>query len=234
MSDENIFADGQTNASGEPVKAAIALPDSVKDLVGPDKKYATPEKALEALVHAQGHISTLESELKALREKDESRAPVDKVYETVQELLKQKTDPSAAPVDEATIVGLIDRQLTANLEIQLAESNKRAVVEALRGKFGDKAQEVYDAKAKELGVGVGFLNDVAKKSPKAALELFGLGAKAPSHVPHSSGTINMGAIDTRPQLPEKPKTVMGGSTQKDLNAMWDYAKAKVMSGQGDT
>lgn len=231
MSDENIFADGTTPPVSEPVKATIALPDSVKDLVGPDKKYATIEKALEALVPAQNHISTLESELKALREKDESRAPVDKVYETVQELLRQKADQPAGAVDEATIVGLIDRQLTASKQADNAEANKRAVVEALRGKFGDKAQEVYNAKANELGVGVGFLNDVAKKSPKAALELFGLGAKAPSMPAHSSGSINLDAINSRPQLPEKPKTVMGGSTTKDVVAMWQYCEQKVKAGE---
>lgn len=229
MSDENLFNTTQTNDGVDPQPQAPVLPDNVKDLVGPGKKYATVEKALEALGHAQDHIARIEAENADIRARAESALSVEQVHETVQELLKKERETRApVSVDEAALSGVLDRALTQREAAKIAKDNANAVVGALSGKFGEKAQEQYELKAKELGLSVADLNELSKKSPKAVLGYFGIADKAPA-VAKSHGSLNTAALNTGAQLPEKPKSPMSGGTTKDVQAMWDYAKKKVLS-----
>lgn len=235
MSDENIFNDDGTTKPpvGEVQPPTVILPDNVKELVGPGKKYATVEKALEALVHSQNHISTLEQEQRLLREKAEKALTTEQVYETMQELLRKERE-TLAPVslDEATLSGVLDRKLEERDTAKVQKANVDAVTSALKEKYGDKAQEVYDAKAKELGVGVGFLNSVSKQSAQAALELFGLKPKAPSGPAHVRGSINTEGFNNVQRAVDKPtKSPMSGASTKELMGAWDYAKHKATNGE---
>lgn len=201
-------------------------------LVGPGKKYATLDKALEALTASQQHIATIEAENRDLRVKADGTVSVEQVHATVQELLAQeRATHMPAVVDEATLSGLLDRKLADTRAQETRKSNQAQVVAALTGKYGDKAEEMFTKKAEELGLSVATLNEIAATSPKAALEYFGA-AKTPVGVSHSSGSINTSAFNTNVQLPEKPKSPMSGGTTKDIHASWEYAKAKVLSGQG--
>lgn len=229
MSEENIFSSAApTNDGGDPAQSPPALPDNVKDLIGPGKKYASVEKALEALGHAQSHIANIEAENKSFREKQAGQLTLEEVNKTVQDLLAaERATHIPAVVDEATLSGLLDRKLAQKTAADLKVANQTSVVEAMRAKYGDKAQEMYETKAKELGVGVAFLNDVSAASPKAALELFGLVPKA-SSVPKSSGSINTDALNQTPAADAPPKSPMFGGTSKDIQASWDYAKQQVL------
>lgn len=227
MTDENLFNPVQTNDGVEPPQAPV-LPDNVKDLVGPGKKYATVEKALEALVHSQDHIARIEAENADIRARAEAALSVEQVHETVQELLKKERETRGpVSVDEAALSGVLDRALTQREQQKIAKENANAVVGALSGKFGEKAQEQYELKAKELGLSVADLNELSKKSPKAVLGYFGISEKAPVVV-RTHGSINTTALNNNSPLPEKPKSPMSGGTTKDIQAMWDYAKKKVI------
>lgn len=232
MSDENIFGnEPPTNGEVVPQPPAVVLPDSAKELVGPGKKYATVEKALEALVHSQEHIARIEAENAEARARADSALSVEQVHETVQELLKKERETRVSgTVDEAALSGVLDRALTQREAARVAKENTSAVVGALSGKFGEKAQEQYEQKAKELGLSVQDLNELAKKSPKAVLAHFGIAEKA-SSVSRTHGSINTTALSNVKQVPEKPKSPMSGGTHKDVMNMWDYAKAKVQNPQ---
>src|SRR3546814_7925150 len=54
----------------------------------------------------------------------------------------------------------------------VCSSDLSKVQEALKAKFGDKAQEAVAAKAAELGVSPSELGDLASKSPAMVLALF--------------------------------------------------------------
>lgn len=225
MTDESIFDDGVTQPNIEqPAELKIVLPDSVKDLVGPGKKYATVEKALEALTPSQTHIQKLEQELKELREGQQHGVDMETVYATVQDLLAKERETRVAPVvDESSLAGVVDRALTAAQQRAQATQNVAVVKDELRKKFGDKAGEAFKAKAEELGVGIAFLNDLAARSPKAVLEFFG-GKPNASARTHSS--INTEALNTRPQPPVEGKSVMNGASAKEVDAAWARIKAK--------
>ncbi len=227
MTDETLFNDGGTTppANEQASAPTIALPDNVKDLVGPGKKYATVEKALEALGHSQTHIATLQEEARVLREKAEAAVSNDEVYATVQELLKaERATHPAATLDEAAIASLLDRKLTERETVQIQAHNADTVREALVKKFGtkEKAQEVFDAKAKEYGVGVGFLTDLAKKSPKAALDLFGIKNESAPMAPAVRGSVNTEQLSQTASTPQ-PKRIMGGASSADIMAAWRAA-----------
>lgn len=226
MTDESIFDDGQTNDGiGQPAELKIVLPDSVKELVGPGKKYATVEKALEALNPSQAHIQKLEQELKELREGQQGGVDLDTVYATVQDLLAKERETRVAPVvDESSLAGVVDRALTAAQQKAEANRNVAVVKEQLTKMFGDKVNEKYKAKAEELGVGVSFLNDLAAKSPKAVLEFFGGKPNASTARTHSS--INTEALNTRPQPPTEGKSVMSGASTKQVTDAWQRLKSK--------
>lgn len=228
MADENIF----DNTSTDPQNVVVppnqpTLPDSVKDLVGPGKKYASVEIALEALAHSQNHIAKLEQEARERAAQLEQVMSVEKVHETVQELLKKERETHVpATVDEAALSGLLDRALTQREQAALAQKNQDAVVSALRAKYGDKAQEVYEGKANELGVSVADLNLMARKSSTAVLTYFDV--KPVSGVPSRPGsTINTEAfVHNKPPV-EKPKSPMYG--EGSIKDSWEYAKQRVMN-----
>ena len=223
MSDD-IFDNGQQTppANVEPPKAP-ELPDPLKELVGEGKKYASVDKALESIPHAQKHIEQLENELKELRDKVGKATATEEVYKTVQELLAQnKATPNSPALDEAQIAALLDRKLTERESQAIAKRNVESVKNALESKFGDKAKEVYNKKAEELGVPVSFLNDVVAKSPNAAFELFGLkNGSAPAPTP-TKGGVNTEAFKQPASQPRK--SVMGGATTSDMVAAWRASK----------
>lgn len=228
MADENIFGNEQKTPDGVTAPPTPpTLPDSVKDLVGDGKKYATVEKALEALAHSQNHIAKLEQEARERAAQLESAVSVEKLHETVQELLaKERETHVPAAVDEAALSGLLDRALTQREQAALAQKNQDAVVTALRNKFGDKAQEVYEGKAKELGVSVADLNAMARKSSAAVLTYFDVKA-APGIPARPGSSVNTDAIALNKPPVEKPKSPMYG--EGSIKDSWEYAKRQVMS-----
>lgn len=221
MSDESIFPKGDTPPEDTP--GAVAIPDSVKDLIGPGKKYPTVEKALDSIFHAQNHIGTLEKELKELRESAGQGVSQEELLSTVKELLDQerKTHGTSAQVDEATISSVFDREFEKRRELETANANEAVVLKAIRDKYGDKAEEMYEQRAKELGVGKGFLTSVIRKSSDAGLQLLGLEKpKGAAGAPVTKGTINTAALPNNTQSVSKPRSVMGGATTSQMIEEW--------------
>lgn len=219
MSDETIFdSDDQQNKE---TPGAVVIPDNVKDLIGPGKKYPTLEKALESIYHAQNHISTLEGELKTLRENANGTVSQEEVLKTVQELLaEERKTHGTSQLDENVLDDILDRKLTAREEKIRQDQNVAAIKQQMKDTFGDKAEEVYKAKAAELGVGVSFLNSVVAKSPEAAQKLLGLEPKKTTGVAKTHGSVNSAALQFREQTPPERKKIMMGATTTDIVAEW--------------
>jgi len=220
MSDESIFPKGDTPPEETP--GSIAIPDSVKDLVGPGKKYPTLEAALNSIPHAQSHIATLEQEMKELRGSAGQGVSQEELLSTVKELLDQerKTHGTSAQVDEAAISGLFDREFEKRKEKEIADANEKVVLQAMRNKYGDKAEEMYAQRAKELGVGSGFLTAVVRKSSDAALQLLELEKPKTADVTATKGSINTAALPTNTQSVQKPRSVMNGATTGQMIEEW--------------
>lgn len=225
MSDENIFnTPDPTPAPSIDPPNPPSVPDHLKDLIGEGKKYASVDKALESIPHAQSHIQKIEDENRTLREEMARRVAAEEVYEKLVESMNREgvTPPAPVAVDEASIATLIERKLADKEAERVAAQNIQHVKEGLLAKYGEKAQEMYEAKAKELGVGVGFLNDLVRKSPKVAEELFGLKPKEAAVSSTPQGTVNTAALHNRPPAP--PSAKVQGNTTEALVQAWKAAK----------
>lgn len=222
MTDSTIFTEGQTPADGEAPTPPVAIPDTVKELIGEGKKYATVEKALEALGHSQAHIAKIEKENADLRGQA-GGVSQEQLLQTVQELLaaERATHGAAtASVDEAALASLLDRKLQERQAAEEAQRNVATVKKALQDKYGEKAEEHYKATAEALGVGPKFLNDLVAKSPAAASKLLGLEPGKPSAGSVTKGTVNTAALSNQVVTQPPKKSVMRGASTADMIEEW--------------
>jgi hypothetical protein len=232
MTDTTLFAEttATTDTTAAPqAPAALLLPEEVVNLVGAGKKYATPEDALKSIPHAQAHIAKLEQEMQALREKEAKARSLDEVYEALVSRPNSAADtpPAQGVVDESLIDRVLDKKLEQRNIEQARTANKDAVKAALVDKFGDKANEQFQNKAKELGVSESFLTSVIAQSANAGLELFGLAKKenpAPSASPQ--GSINTQALPNTAQA-KTTKSVMAGASMNEMVEAMRQAKQSI-------
>lgn len=226
MSD--IFNESEVTNEGSAIAppAGISIPPEAADFVGEGKKYGSVEAALKALPHAQSHISTLEKELKELRDKLSRQAALD---ETVAALNGNTSKPAATPLDENVLDSVLDRKLKQLAEKQTAEANVADFKSAMASQFGDKAKEVYETKAKELGIPVSELDSLIKKSAVAGKTLFGLKNEGKSVTATPAiKTVNSASLSN--SVTSKPsKTVMGGASTNDMLDAWRSAKEAAMA-----
>lgn len=232
MTDEKLFSSGdQTTDTGEVVDTTtqpqLVLPDNVKELIGPGKKYSDVATALAALGHSQDHIQRIEAENRQFREQAAQAVDTNKMYETLQEILKKERDThGSAPLDVASIEALLDRKLSERERVQAEASNADLVRSELVKKYAtkEKAQEIFDAREKELGTD---LTKLAKTSPRAALLLLGITGESHQTPAPSRGSVNSEALKRTPDGVERPrKSVLAGSTTKDLLEAWKAAAPK--------
>lgn len=222
-----IFSDDPQTPVVEtpPVAPTLTLPDSVAALVGEGKKYATIEKALEALPHSQEFISKLEQENRELREASTKAVSREELYATVQELLKAEATKPSGGLDEQGVKALLDRTLLEREAKRVVTENEGAFKKAMAEKYGDKAKDVYLSEVGKLGMTAEAMDALARTNPKAALKLFGIDA-APSATPRPTlpGGVNTTALATQHQQPQKPKAIMYGASTKDIVAEWNRHK----------
>lgn len=213
----DIFEPSPTPA-GETAKPEMVLPDEVKDFIGEGKKYGSLDAALKAIPHAQKHIATLEAEAKELRERLAKQA----VLEETVTALNPASKTTATPFDPKELDSVLDRKLKERAEKQAQEANIADFRSAMSTKFGDKAKEVFETKAKELGIGTDFLTAMVAKSATAGKELFGLKSAPVVNTPTPGGKVNTAALDPSPS--QSVKTVMGGASTSDMIAAFRAAK----------
>lgn len=215
----------------EQASQAFAVPETVSEYIGEGKKYTDVNKALESIPHAQTHIQKLEQEMAAMKAKLEAQASVE---ETLKQYAGQKAQetPTSQPIDPTMIDKMIADRLNATRQQESAQKNIGEVVNTLSDQFGGKeaAEKAYVQKAQELGVDVGFLNNLAATSPKAVYSLFG-GAQPKSQPSMSQTSVNLEAMNaSRPQPAPEVKSVMFGASTQDMVAAFKAAAATVKLG----
>lgn len=174
---DSIFNSNQAApAADQQQSAAQQVPDYLSGLVGEGRKYGSLEAAMKSIPNAQDHIARLEQENADLRAQaqaaEDLQAIIDKNLGGAE---ARRSDVSEAqPYNPNDLASLIDDRMNARSAQEKATANIMAVDSAMRSKFGDKATEQLALKAKELGVGIDFLQDTASRSPKAFLQLFGM------------------------------------------------------------
>ena len=219
---------GETNApasNGAPPQAnqLDTMLASIRNENG-EQKYRTVEDAIKALAHSQSYIPQLRTELDstkaALAAAQAERDRIAELERTVQQLT-QNNSPAATPpagLSEEQVALLVTKTLTQTQQAQIQKENLNSVVEAVKKSFGDKAEEVFYSKAKELGMSVEEVNALAAKTPKAVLTLLGVSTAPEMNRSAPSSGLNSNAFQGNPAgtIGINTKPIMLGSTTDEL------------------
>lgn len=218
----------QVNPSVTP--AAPTLNDLLAGIKREDgtQKYSSPEDALKALQASQEHIKRLEAEKRAL-EDSRNKTAIEQLLETMKPqpapaAPKVETPPAVAGLTPEDVVKLLEQRDAA----RAAQANLGTFSSQLEAKFGAKAGEHLQKRAQELGLPVEYIANIAKASPKAAMDL--IGGAAPSPAPSKApGTVNTSALPKQPNqdassIARRANRV--GATTDDQIAAWRAAASK--------
>ncbi len=164
------------------------------ELVGEGKKYKDPEALAKKAIHADAHITKLESELRQLREAQNASLTMQEFLDKMEAARNKQVDPNLTntnshegqnPDNNNT---LTKEQVEALIKANLAEissktkqeSNFDRVVNVLTEQFGPNYSVVLRDRAKALGVGNQFLDNLAREAPTAFFAAIGVNPdKAP-------------------------------------------------------
>lgn len=188
--------------------------DQLKGIVTPDgrQKYADVSTALSSIPHAQSKIDELSAQVKRMEEELQKRAGMEEMMNSLQSSKTAPETPSASSgLDEQAVASILQSQLAQMEQAKAKEANAAKVREQLVSKYGDKAEEVFTAKAQALGVDPQYFAELALTSPQLVLSHF---ADAPVRNAEAvTSTVNTTGL--KPSAPEY-KAVMRGASTKDV------------------
>ena len=154
--------------------------------VGDDKKFGTVDELDKAYGHANEHIGKIENEnaemRKQLEELTNKNSAVDKVLAALKGEQEPEDNQEPNAKEEPAVEDVVAKLLEEREATSAKQTNLDKVRNALSAKYGDKTNDVYVARAKELGVN---LDELSATSPDAVLALFGTKAPAQQAAPVS-------------------------------------------------
>ena len=217
--------------------------DQLKGITAEDgrQKYDTVEKALEALTHSQTliptlqtQVSTQEQELAQLREELAKSKGAQELVDSLtnHQQAEQAGNPSETQFGEADVASLISATLDEREQAQTQTTNADKVQTALVNAFGAKAQEVVQAKAKELNTTPEALGKLASSSPDMVLALFNNKSTSPSV---TSNSYHLGLPQQQDEPLGRPtESLLSGASLKDQVEFMKKCKAEVYKKHGIT
>jgi hypothetical protein len=197
-----VFDDETTlSASAEP--KTVTPPEANQDaptftaLVGNGKKFKTTEDLAKSKVEADAFIQKIQDENKELRKELEARMSSE---EAIKALTAAKGNQPPSEVSPEHLRDMVKETVSELDRDKAAKQNILAANAYLIDKLGGKAEaEAFlNKKSVELGIPIGWLKDMAARSPKALYNT--LGVDAPSAVVPTStkGDINTLAKNNAP------------------------------------
>ncbi len=199
----------------------------------------TADEAKKKIENADMFIDTLKgektdqaSEIESLRTQVKTLTRQLDTSKKLEDFLESKQEPAKEPepqqaqttpaVDERTILDKLKAELAAESQQDVRASNMQKAITAASKIYGNEWQAQLLEKGSQLGMDKSSIQNMAETSPQAFAKLFGLesdGSATPAPQGSSSG-------DT-PTQEQKPKSVMFGSTTKDLVEQWRYSGKRV-------
>jgi len=146
------------------------------------EQWKDPEVIAKGKIEADAYIEQQKQKIAELEARISQEDYSKKLLERLQSqgaAPSQQTEPKQedgppkenTTLDVGSIEDLVRKSLQKAEEEKKAETNLQRVEKELTEKYGDKAQSIVSAKAKEMGVSVEFLGSIAKQSADAFLRL---------------------------------------------------------------
>lgn len=194
---DSIFNDPTDFPTIDPEK------DYYAELVGEGKKYKDNLAAGRAIAEKDLFIERLKAETQALREETARQTAELKTRTSLDEFLeKVKNQPARSNVEdppatqpvalnEEKITEIVKSHLTAKELADRQIANINTVTEGLKKAFGPNYVKSLEEKTEELGLSKEFLDDLAKKSPKAFFTALGIASQTHSVFTPPDSTVNV-------------------------------------------
>lgn len=218
-------SNGQPNVQSTPLENLLS---QIKNEKG-EPKYKTVEDALNGLMHAQNHIATLVQEKRQVETEINELRPVAEQVKELRQVVERLTSSNSTTTQTVAVQGMTEEQI-ANLvkntlnqsqQAQVAKQNLDAVVATVQAKFGDKAEQEFYGKAKELGMTMEEINTLASRTPKAALRMLGLEGVTQTQTTsgNPAGTVNTTDFNpnTQSYIGRNSRKLEVGATAQELN-----------------
>lgn len=187
--DNTVFADqastAATGVSGTTDPVANVAPSLV--LVGEGRKYKSVEDLEKAYMNADDFIEKLKQENEELRRKTTAAATIDEALSrTNQQQHEVREDKPAPAVD---IAKLVEKTVEEREAKKVREANILKADKMLKDTFGEKALEVYKAKAATPELHKVFM-DLAATDPLQFASLFNAKPQTNQTAVDSGGSFN--------------------------------------------
>ena len=155
----------------------------LEDLVGEGKKFKDERELARAKVESDAFIARLQAETKGLREDLSKRASIEDFLDQMKSMNEPPREP--APTNHADtdddqrrsgpsaedLEQLIEQKVSQREKTRTAQENLNLVRSEMQKAWGEEYSSRLASKAKELGLGEEFLNNLARQQPKAFLKL---------------------------------------------------------------
>lgn len=213
---EGMFSVGDRQYTAEDAKKKIENADNFIETLKTEKseienKYSQMEQQIAELRSRLDTSLKLEDALKAQANPPKEDEPA------------QQPQQTAPVVDEASIIAKLREELSKDSEQNQQAVNLKDSIEKATQKYGKDWQDALVQKGKEYEMDQGAIEQMAKTNPVLFSKLFELNSKAQVTPAPSGGSSFNGSQDQQ----EKPKSVMFGSSTKDLVDQWRYSGKKI-------
>lgn len=174
--------------------------DYLSTLVGDGKKFKTVHDLARGKAEADAYIERLRREKEELEKEVKTRTSLDSFKTALEELRKPAqhvetpvVTPDEAPkFDESRLEEMLEQFLQKKEIQRTRETNSQMVARVLEENFGPRASQVLNDKAREIGLPLSDLKDLAARSPQAFFRL--VGAQEGERRPALNGAVPAGSV----------------------------------------
>ncbi len=157
----------------------------LEELVGPGKKFATPEDMAKGKYLADELIKFKEKEYDRLREdylklkgeRDTKAILEELLTKNAQKPVDNNPPPVAQeskPFDPKQVEDLIQQRINESKTIERQNANQQLVIEKLKERYGDSYTSVLKKQIDSLGLSENFVTNMAKDYPQVLMKTLGL------------------------------------------------------------
>ncbi len=241
MPDKDIFDKDKENNNDDKTNKDVIKPDDkstdqlLATIVNEDgsQKYKNIEEALSATAHAQKHIKTLESENAELKDKGDNTDKLDELLEAVRKSKGSgEGDKDTSAMKPEDVLGIVESYINDTKIAENKSNNIGVVANLFKERYGKDASEKLYGKAEDLGFSRDEINSMIANNPNAALKVLGEENKSvrKTDIITDKSSVSTRQFDVTPD--DKPTSVMGIGSSKDLTDAWNASKQKTLERLG--
>lgn len=194
MTTDTIFGNGKGDNQSGATPAETKEQGLLTALVGETQKYKSTEELAKAYVNADEFIAQLKEENRKLREQSAAAKTIDDVLERINKPAEVKPGDTPVTLSKDDIAALVEQTLTGRETQKTRESNLLQADRLMKEKFGEKAAEVFKAKAATPQKAQLYM-ELASQDPQEFVALFA-GVSAPM-----TAAVDVGSTNTTTVMP---------------------------------